>query len=222
MQATKRRHGDAWLAVDGGGAGRWLSGPGGVGSGTPHRQAWSCRRLGDTACARVGFRRWAKPSGNCQRVAPSAGQSGEACAPCSERTADSHRAPCGVSAVRPEKATQRCDGLYKIPVPRVRCPDQSGQRRDQVPCSEAIGGTLDSTSSSCAMRGVGCSGQGGFAATLAGRRELRVIAPSRGLGRRELVARNRAIHSKSDFIDIGRARCGGVSLSHSCDTTVAV
>lgn len=169
----------------------------------------------------MGFRRWAKPSANCQRAAPFAGQSGKACTPCSERTADSHRAPCGVREVRPEKATQRCDGLYKIPVPRVRCPDQSGQRRDQVPCSEATGGTLDSTSSTCAMRGVECSGQGGFAATLAGRGELWDIAPSRGLGRREPVARNRAIHSKGDFIDIGQAPCGGVSLSHSCDTTVA-
>jgi hypothetical protein len=58
MQATKRRHGEAWLAVNGDEAGQWLSGPGGVGSGTPHRQAWSCRRLGETACARVGFRGW--------------------------------------------------------------------------------------------------------------------------------------------------------------------
>ncbi len=221
MDATKRRHGEARLAVDGGGEGRWLPGPGGVGSGTPHSQAWSCRRLGETACARVGFRRWAKPSANCQRAAPFAGQSGEACTPCSERIADSHRAPCGVREVRPEKATQRRDGLYKMPVRRVRCPDRFGPCRDQVPCSEATGGTLDSNCSSCAVRGVECSGQGGFADTLAGRRLQRDIAPSRGLGRREPIARSRAIHSKSDFIDIEQAPCGGVSLSHSCDITVA-
>lgn len=129
--------------------------------------------------------------------------------------------PVGVREVRPEKATQRRDGLYKIPVRRVRCPDRSGPCRDQVPCSEATGGNLDSNSSSCAVRVVECSGQGGFADTLAGRRLQRDIAPSRGLGRREPIARSRAIHSKSDFIDIGQAPCGGVSLSHSCDITVA-
>lgn len=221
MQATRRRHGEALLAVNRGGAGRWLSGPGGVGGSTPHGRGRSGRCLGETVGQRVGFRRWAKPSANCQRAAPFAVQSGEACTPCSERTADSHRAPCGVREVRPEKATQRRDGLYKIPVRRVRCPDRSGPCRDQVPCSEATGGTLDSNSSSCAVRVVECSGQGGFADTLARRRLQRDIAPSRGLGRREPIARSRAIHSKSDFIDIEQAPCGGVSLSHSCDITVA-
>ena len=59
MQATKRSQGEPWLAVDGGGAGRWLPGPGGVGRRTPHGQGQSGRCLGETACARVGFRGWA-------------------------------------------------------------------------------------------------------------------------------------------------------------------
>jgi hypothetical protein len=63
MQATRRRHGEAWLAVDGGGAVRWLSGPGGVGRSTPHGQGRSGRCLGETVGQRVGFRGWASAWG---------------------------------------------------------------------------------------------------------------------------------------------------------------
>ena len=59
MQATKRRQGEARCAVDGGGAGRWLSGPGGVGGSTPHGQGRFGRCLGETAAEREGFRGWA-------------------------------------------------------------------------------------------------------------------------------------------------------------------
>ena len=60
MQATRRRHGEAWLAVDGGEAGRWLSGPGGVGGSTPHGQGRSGRCRGKTAAEREGFRGWTR------------------------------------------------------------------------------------------------------------------------------------------------------------------
>ena len=63
MLATRRRHGEARLAVDGGGGGRWLPGPGGVGTSTPHGQGRSGRCLGETAAEREGFRCWASAWG---------------------------------------------------------------------------------------------------------------------------------------------------------------
>ena len=67
QQATRRRHGEARLAVDGGGEGRWLPGPGGVGTSTPHGQGRSGRCLGETAAEREGFRGWASVWGTAVR-----------------------------------------------------------------------------------------------------------------------------------------------------------